>query len=467
MKGDFSRLNFRPKQHYLRVLQQQGRPALDADWNEQVAILLHRLALLTGDVTGGGISRAAGPEGFAGFAIDALGEKTPNDFSISAGRYYVDGLCCECEAETTYQEQPLPPDPTPDADGIHLAYLDAWEAVVGPSDDPVLSEPALSGIETTLRSRVVWQVRTHRLSQRHDQGAPDFEALRSEAQEILTRMRTQRRGMLKVRLAGSVNETARRPGTTRGGQFRGVENLLYRVEVHEGGPIGRATFKWSRDNGAALLPLESLAGQVAQVTHRARQDLARLRKDTWVEASNSHDRLVGRRQALVQVKSADAATGEIQLSAAPAGHDGKARDLALRRWDQLENAGPSGIAIVEGEDDAHWLDLEDGIQIQFQAGNQHRHEYRTGDYWLIPARTADEGILLRNRTPQPPDGVQHVYAPLRLVVPRTGEALWNYRRTFHSLEALQEQIARLHDRVHTLTETVEDLQRRLASAGRT
>ena len=53
MKGDFSRLNFRPKQHYLRVLQQQGRPALDADWNEQVAILLHRLALLTGDVTGG------------------------------------------------------------------------------------------------------------------------------------------------------------------------------------------------------------------------------------------------------------------------------------------------------------------------------------------------------------------------------------------------------------------------------
>ena len=38
MKGDFSRLTFRPDQHYSRVLQQQGRPQLDADWNEQADI---------------------------------------------------------------------------------------------------------------------------------------------------------------------------------------------------------------------------------------------------------------------------------------------------------------------------------------------------------------------------------------------------------------------------------------------
>lgn len=467
MKGDFSRISFRQKRHYLRVLQQQGRPALDADWNEQVAILVHRLAQLTGDVTGGGVSRAAGPEGAAGFAIDALADKTANDFCISAGRYYLNGLCCECEADTTYQHQPLTPEPNPDPEGIHLAFLDAWEAVVGPVDDPMLNEPALSGIETTLRSRVVWQVRTHKLSQRHEPGSPDFEALRTEAQEVLTRMRSEHRGMLKVRLAGSAAETAGRRGSaTRGGQFRGVENLLYRIEVHEGGQAGRATFKWSRENGAALLPLDSLGGQVAQVAPRARKDLARLRPGAWLEASNSHDRLAGRQHAMVQVKSADASTGEIQLSATSPGHDGKAKDLGLRRWDQIENAGPAGVTIVEGEEEAHWLDLEDGIQIQFQAGNQHRHAYRAGDYWLVPARTADEGILLRNRTPQPPDGVQHFYAPLRLVVPRTGEVLWNYRRTFHSLEALQEKIERLHDRVHTLTEAVEALQRRLPASER-
>ena len=31
-----------------------------------------------------------------------------------------------------------------------------------------------------------------------------------------------------------------------------------------------------------------------------------------------------------------------------------------------------------------WVELEDGIQIQFVAG-----QYRAGDYWLIPARTAE------------------------------------------------------------------------------
>jgi hypothetical protein len=241
MKGDFSRLTFRPKQHYLRVLQQQGRPTLDADWNEQVAILLHRLETLTGDLTGGGHSRAAGPEGYAGFEINATPEKTPYNFTIGAGRYYADGLCCECDDHTTYQDQPLPPDPALDAEGIHLVYLDAWEALTGPVDDPVLAEPALSGIDTTLRTRVAWQVRTHRLSQRYEEGAPDFEAFRTESQGLLARLRSQHRGLLRVRLAGPANETPRRSGgATRSGQFRGVENLLYRIEVHDGGPVGRA-----------------------------------------------------------------------------------------------------------------------------------------------------------------------------------------------------------------------------------
>jgi hypothetical protein len=43
MKGDFSRDSFDPVKHFSRVLQQQGRVQLDADWNEQAAILLHYL----------------------------------------------------------------------------------------------------------------------------------------------------------------------------------------------------------------------------------------------------------------------------------------------------------------------------------------------------------------------------------------------------------------------------------------
>ena len=47
MQGDFTRDTFDPTRHFSRVLIQQGRVQLDADWNEQTAILLHTLRTLT------------------------------------------------------------------------------------------------------------------------------------------------------------------------------------------------------------------------------------------------------------------------------------------------------------------------------------------------------------------------------------------------------------------------------------
>ena len=41
MKGDFTRVTFRSRNHYRGVLQQQGRVQLDADWNEQVDLQAH------------------------------------------------------------------------------------------------------------------------------------------------------------------------------------------------------------------------------------------------------------------------------------------------------------------------------------------------------------------------------------------------------------------------------------------
>jgi len=46
MKGDFSRDTFDHKKHYRRVLMQQGRVQVDADWNEQASILLHYMQSL-------------------------------------------------------------------------------------------------------------------------------------------------------------------------------------------------------------------------------------------------------------------------------------------------------------------------------------------------------------------------------------------------------------------------------------
>ena len=42
MRGDFSRVSFRPENHFSGVLLQQGRVQLDAEFNEHVDIEAYR-----------------------------------------------------------------------------------------------------------------------------------------------------------------------------------------------------------------------------------------------------------------------------------------------------------------------------------------------------------------------------------------------------------------------------------------
>jgi hypothetical protein len=93
MKGDFSRVTFDVTKHFSRVLMQQGRVQLDADWNEQTAIMLHYLQTLAADLIG----PYAGPKDNNGFAIEPI-PNTPGDFKIGNGHYYVDGILVELEA---------------------------------------------------------------------------------------------------------------------------------------------------------------------------------------------------------------------------------------------------------------------------------------------------------------------------------------------------------------------------------
>lgn len=97
---------------------------------------------------------------------------------------------------------------------------------------------------------------------------------------------------------------------------------------------------------------------------------------------------------------------------------GDSKHPKVRRWDHFATdaislADDNALPIQESP---VWIDLEDGVQIQFSSGG----EYRTGDYWLIPARVAtgniewpQDGDL--NPQPLPPHGVEHHYAPLGFV----------------------------------------------------
>lgn len=95
MKADFTRNTFHPLKHFTRVLMQQGRVQLDADWNEQSSILIHHLRRLAADIIGD----HGGPADRLGFKIDTLAGTKPGvvDFSISDGDYFVDGILCQVE----------------------------------------------------------------------------------------------------------------------------------------------------------------------------------------------------------------------------------------------------------------------------------------------------------------------------------------------------------------------------------
>ncbi|MEO8973927.1 MAG: DUF6519 domain-containing protein, partial [Ktedonobacteraceae bacterium] len=64
-KTDITRDTYKKHKNFSRVLMQQGRVQLDADWNEQTDILLHYLRRITTDIIG----PHAGPSDDLGFGI--------------------------------------------------------------------------------------------------------------------------------------------------------------------------------------------------------------------------------------------------------------------------------------------------------------------------------------------------------------------------------------------------------------
>jgi hypothetical protein len=132
--------------------------------------------------------------------------------------------------------------------------------------------------------------------------------------------------------------------------------------------------------------------------------------------------------SLLQVQSIDSGNLTVTLAGVPSTSVGQtsSKHPLLRRWDQssgdpaqggLQLGADNAALIVEG---GGWLSLEDGIQIQFQpASGTTPNQYRTGDYWLIPARTASGNVEWPTNSngplALPPAGVDHHYAPLAQV----------------------------------------------------
>jgi hypothetical protein len=545
MKADLTRNTFDPFKHYARVLLQQGRVQLDADWNEQAAILLCYLRTLGADVIG----QAGGPANAYGFGISPV-VFTPavlNDFRIGLGRYYVDGILCEADTTPvaisvqsvtnntaavqvdrwTLDGAPLqaeqlvelfddvrmpnvkpafqptivqitnpqhaqmkltlqastaaalsglsnaaapkigrvityltqPDYPAPDGEKLaanteYLVYLDVWERLITYVQDDSIREVALEGPDTATRTKVVWQVKAvPGTVPAAGDGSPTADGspcdkFKPKDPNFLATLLGPNRGRLKARAkqAGASTDPCTIPPDAR---YRGPANQLYRVEIHTGSRDAQdnpatPTFKWSRENGSVVYPIVSLTTGTGITTvtleNLGRDDRFTLAEGEWVEIQDDDSVLQNRAAPLLKVQSIDRPNLKVTLSGTPdAGvlqdfnKQGVTRHPLVRRWDH-QAGDPAEGGLTLGADNAalvqegQWLELENGVQIQFQiladANGTSLNQYHTSDYWQIPARTATGDVEWPTEQDakgtavplaKPPDGVQHHFTPLAVV----------------------------------------------------
>lgn len=452
MKSDISRNTFRPHRHYSRVVMQQGRVLLDADWNEQAAIFHHYLQTLAFDLIGpyGGPAANWGFRIFKGETGSPQVPEITKNFWIGPGRYYVDGLLCENERPRLYAPWDRMPGSN-QGDYVaaeltgrkYLVYLDVSERHVTALEDDAIREVALGpqGPDTTTRVKIAWQVRTFELSAtaftdfscRNSVAGPGG-PVHAEWVSLQNTLQPQNRGLMRAKADEPDDISATNPCIiSPDARYRGAENQLYRVEIHDGGARGDATFKWSRENGSVALPIRSISGNKVTLEHMGRDQRFSLQVDDWVEIEGAnYENVDTEALPLLKVVEVNYVDMFVILSDEPdTGDAGR----VLRRWDQKPGDPRIGgselrngaVLIKEGTPGTEkWLTLEDGIQIEFQQLPS-PHIYRRGDYWLIPARTATGDVewpgSLSEPESIPPHGVQHHYAPLAIIEMSTDNAI--------------------------------------------
>jgi hypothetical protein len=447
MSGDYSRRTFRPRHHYAGVLMQQGRVQLDADWNEQVEILDRRNRAEAIDVIGRCGVPAETPDGFR---IGVDGEA----LTIGRGRIYVDGHLAENHGRPpraaddpdgddppqvfdrslaeTHGSEPLPfdaqpylPDPAqlPGA-GRHLVYLDVWQREVTALERPDLVEVAV-GVDTSTRLQTVWQVRV--LADVGDSvtcDTPDAElaALLAATRPSAGRLTTG---------AGAVAEDDDPCLVPAAGGYRGLENQLYRVEIHALGPPGVATFKWSRENRSVASRVTAIAPDRERLTLESlgHDQVLRFENGDWIEVLDDFSELAGASGHVARVIDADEASGLLTIAPAiPASFHLDATSLArharVRRWDQrgvvrdaddnplVDLDDPASGGVIPVPPSGTVVALEDGVQVEFDT-DPVDGEFRAGDHWVFAARHADASVESLRRAP--PLGVHHHYCRLALL----------------------------------------------------
>ena len=177
-----------------------------------------------------------------------------------------------------------------------------------------------------------------------------------------------------------------------------------------------ATFKWSRENASVETTILKFDGNTLTVADTGKDEVLGFASGQWVEIVDEESTLKGSPRQLAQIDRGITQAPRQIILTAPVTPVDQTFNPKLRRWDQNgSGADANGIKMDAG----NWLnlDLVSGVQVQFSEGT-----YQSGDYWLIPARTATGEIewppyQIPNTNPvaQPPKGIHHAYCRLALI----------------------------------------------------
>jgi hypothetical protein len=451
VSGDYSRITFDPWDDDLGVLLQQGRPLSDAEWNVLAMQLRRRMQVDTLDTIGPAIVPMQTPDAFK------IGFAGGGNLSIGRGRMYLDGLVAENhgsgtkawdkQLEEEIGTQPLfytAPVGDPDAGqpyypnppglpttGRHLVYLDVWTREVNHLIRPDLIEKAV-GVDSTTRLQTVWQVKllnnvgtSVNCSTPLDSIPGWLPAHAPSAARLTT---------ATAPVPGEPDPCLIPPG----GGYKGLENQLYRVEIHKGGGLGTATFKWSRDNASVETRVTHIPA-LSQLTVESigKDAMLRFSDGDWIEITDDWRELHNEPGELRRIKignGVDDPTRTILLEKPlPAGlfptdaqnRTQPDRHTRVKRWDQrgkvldqngntlqdLDLAAATGEITVPASGAVSVL-LEHNIIATFSL-NPSGGEMKSGDAWVFAARSTDATI--EELDAAPPRAIHHHYAKLGIV----------------------------------------------------
>jgi hypothetical protein len=432
MSGDYSRKRFNPENHYQGVLRQQGRVDLDADWNEYVDLQDRRWRAETIDVIGRCGVPSETPDGFK-IAVNA------GELTVGQGRIYVDGHLAENHGtaaqfnavlEENYGAAALPVKDQPYGGPVivppnvrSLLYLDVWRREVTHLQEPQLIEPAVN-VDTTTRYQTAWQVKV----------------LGDIAADVTCQTELADIGIWPndnlpsfARLTTTTVAVGTEPNlclVPPSGGYRGLENHLYRVEVHSGSAT-EMKVKWSRENAhVATNVLEILTGDAGiKVESLGRDDVLRFKTGDWVEITSDSREFAGlpgemRKVTVDDTNQTMTFSSTLPLADFPEGPTVATDHVRVIRWDQSGSVlRPDGTELMNVDLTSDGLIsltaadpsfvLEYGIQATFSnAGSGRAHG---GDYWCFAARTADADIERLDKAP--PLGIHHHFCKLAIIEP--------------------------------------------------